>query len=325
MPMSPVAKRTSRLLSLALILILPFVLWTQRWDIYDYLRLRGYQPPAEIAQLAGDVSFNDSSRRLFYVYHPSLEGKGTFNQHCKLSEKTIVLGCYVTGKGIYLYDVTDERLAGVEQVTAAHEMLHAAYDRLSSKEREQVNGWLEQALSQLANERIKTTVEEYRQNGADVNNELHSILGTEVRSLPPELEAYYGRYFANRLKVVEYSEKYEQVFTERKQKIAELDERLTVLKAQIDGLQADVEARSGSLQSERAKLDNYAASGNTSAYNAAVPGYNASVSAYNAKVRELRRLIDSYNTLVAQRNAIVLEESELIKAIDSRPNTLETQ
>jgi hypothetical protein len=57
-------------------------------------------------------------------------------------------------------------------------------------------------------------------------------------------------------------------------------------------------------------------------YNAAVPGFNALVQEYNNEVAQVRNLIDSYNAIVKLRNDIAVEESELVKAIDSRPDTV---
>ncbi len=323
--MGPNTKRFGRLAAMGLVVAAPLVIWTQRWNIYDTLRLRGYQPPAQIAQLATDTSLNDGSRRLFYVYHPELEQKQAFNDNCKSAEKTIVLGCYVSGRGIYLYSVTDERLNGVVQVTAAHETLHAAYERLDGREKQRVKGLIDDAYAKLTDQRIKDTIEDYRQNGADITNELHSILGTEVRSLPAELEQYYSRYFTNRLKIVEYSEKYEQAFTERKNRIADADRQLEALKQQINAGEASLGALSQELKNERARLDKLLASKDYAAYNAAVPGFNSRVNAYNAQVGQVRRLIDQFNALVAERNSIAAEENDLYKAIDSRPDTLKTQ
>ncbi len=320
--------KTKRLISLSSVLLVvaaPVVLWTQRWNIYDAVRLHGYQPPAQVVQLATDTAMNDKTRRLFYVYHPELEDKQTFNTNCKSSEKTIVLGCYVTANGIYLYNVTDERLAGVIQVTAAHETLHAAYDRLSPSDKQHVNNLIDQAYAKVTDQRIKDTIEDYRKNGADTNNELHSILGTEVRDLSPELEQYYTRYFTNRLKIVEYSEKYEQAFTERKQKVEEDDKKLASLKQQIDSGEAELDTLEQQLKNDRARLDAQLASKDYAGYNAGVPGFNARVQAYNAKVASIRSLIDQFNVLVAERNAIATEEGELVKAIDSRPDTIQSQ
>ena len=303
----------------------PFIVWTQRWDIYDYWRLRNYEAPAVVSQLALDTAMSDSARRLFYVYHPELKDKNSFSQSCNSSERTIVLGCYISGNGIYLFSVNDERLNGIMQVTAAHEVLHAAYERLSGGEKERTDQMIQTAYAAVKNQRIHDTIEDYRKNGANIPNELHSILGTEVRDLPLELEDYYKRYFINRLKIVEYSEKYEQAFTERKQKIADYDHQLENLKQQIEALESDLEMREQTLQNERKRLDALLSAKNFDTYNAGVAGFNAQVGAYNSLVGRIRGLIDQHNRLVAERNSIAEEEGELIKAIDSRPETLPPQ
>jgi len=241
-------KRLFSFVSTLLLITLPVVGWTQRQNLYDSWRLHGYQPPAAVAQLATDTTMSDKTRRLFYVQHPALEDKATFSFRCRSGEKTIVLGCYIAGEGIYLSNVTDARLAGVVQVTAAHETLHAAYDRLGRTDKDHVNQLIDQAYAQVTDQRIRNTIEDYRKNGADTVNELHSILGTEVRALPAELEQYYARYFTNRLAVVAYSEAYEQAFTERKQKIIEDDQALAALKQQIDGAEASLDGRARSFE-----------------------------------------------------------------------------
>jgi hypothetical protein len=167
------------------------------------------------------------ARRLFYVYRPVLEDKGSFNQHCSNSEQTIVLGCYIEHQGIYLYNISDQRLNGVIEVTAAHEMLHGAYDRLSDKERQRIDGLTAGVAASLTDERIKSTVENYRKKDPSVvPNELHSILATEVRNLPPDLEAYYGRYFTNRKAIVDLADQYKQAFTEREDHVKSIDAQL---------------------------------------------------------------------------------------------------
>ncbi len=93
-------KRKGGLITFMVLLCLLGLLWTQKWNLYDSLRLRNYQPSAQIAQLASDTTMNDHGRHLFYVYHPELDQKETFNNNCKGNERTIVLGCYVPGVGI---------------------------------------------------------------------------------------------------------------------------------------------------------------------------------------------------------------------------------
>lgn len=291
-----------------------------RQDISDHLRLRGYTPPAEVARLADNTTMQQSSRRLFYIQHPEVAASDVFNEHCRENEHTIVLGCYVPGqRRIFLLAVNDERLEGVKEVTAAHELLHAAYERLSSRERDRVNRLLDEAFTQVTDTRIRETVALYRkQNPAIVPNELHSILGTEVRRLPAELEEYYQRYFTDRSRIVGYSEQYESAFTERRNAVRTFDAQLSSLKDQIDKLSRELRQADEALRAEREEMNRLRANGQTEQYNAIVPGYNARVNRYNADIDRLDRLVSDYNELVQERNAMAAEEAELIEAIDSR-------
>ncbi len=50
-------------------------------------------------------------------------------------KRNAILGCYnPSSRDIYIYNVTNSELDGVKEVTAAHEMLHAAWERLSESE-----------------------------------------------------------------------------------------------------------------------------------------------------------------------------------------------
>jgi hypothetical protein len=269
----------------AILVAMPVLVIWQHQAVYDSFRLRGYVAPDKVVQLATDTGMRDLTRRIFYVYHPSIEDKAPFNKNCKSSEQTIVLGCYVDGKGIYLLSVTDDRLNGVEQVTAAHETLHAVYARLNSKERAKVDVMTAEAFSKLNDQRIKDTIDLYKkQDPSVVPNELHSILGTEVRLLPADLEAYYSRYFSNRTKVVGFSEQYEQAFTDRKNQIVDYDAQLLSLKTEIDNLQSSLSKQATTLSSERERLGKLRSNGQIDAYNAAVPGFNQKVNTYNQDV-----------------------------------------
>lgn len=316
------SRKLSWLILLALLISLS-VAWAKRYDLLDWWRLRNYVPPARIVQLANDTTMTDEGRKLFYVNHPELNDELAFNQNCTISEQSIVLGCYISGQGIYLFDVTDERLTGVQQVTAAHEMLHAAYERLSGSERKRIDTLTQQFFEQLQDVRIQDTVTSYRNRDPSVvPNELHSILATEVVELPAELEAYYSRYFTDRKAVVAFSKAYEAAFQERKDKVAVYDKQLAVLKQEIESDELNLAGLGEDIKLERQRLDALLAAKRFEEYNAGVPPFNAKVDHYNNLVNQIRTLIDRFNRLVAERNSVALEENELIKAIDSRPDTI---
>lgn len=292
------------------------VLW-QYQNILDWASLRNYVPPARISQVADETTMKDNMRRLFYINHPSLDDKSTFNGHCKTGEQTIVLGCYVENRGIYLLDVSDPRLSGVIEVTAAHESLHAAYGRLNSKEKANVDNLINEAYAGVTDERIKATVESYRKSGADVNNELHSILGTEVENLPPALETYYSKYFTDRKKVVGYSKQYEQAFVDLKSEVERDDKQLSSLKNQIESNQSQLDSDGASIDSERRRMDGLLSARKVEEYNNSVSSFNQMVNDYNALVAKTKKLISQYNALVEKRNAAATEQQQLYEAIDS--------
>jgi hypothetical protein len=291
-----------------------------RQNIIDWWRLREYQAPAIVSQLAEQDTMTDYGRRVFFVNQPEIVTKQNFGVSCKNhgGEQTIVLGCYHGGQsGIFLLDVTDSRLDGVEQVTAAHEMLHAAYERLSSKERASVDKMLKDFYKQHLNDpRILKTIEAYKKSEPkDLVNEMHSIFGTEIIDLPVELEQYYRRYFNNRTKVANFAAQYQSEFTSRQEQIDRHDAELDSLRQRIDAAEADLTGRQATINERQAELVGLRNSGSVEAYNAGVPTFNRLVEEYNAQVELIKQLIGQHNDLVARRNAIALEESQLVKEL----------
>lgn len=318
-------KRIVSWLASLIILSIPAIGWLNRNAIYDAYRLHNYTPSSQVVTLADETTMTPEARHLFYVYRPELDDKTAFGTHCPENEQTIVLGCYILHRGIYLYNVPDNRLKGVTEVTAAHEMLHAQYDRLSSKDKANVNRMTADALKGITDQRLLETIENYRKKDPSVvPNELHSILGTEVRNLSPELETYYKRYFTNRGAVVDFADAYKGEFTEREQQVANVDKQLADIKKQIDALNVSLETQQTTLKNQYATMQQQKKSGQIEQYNQQVPLYNQAVNSYNADVNRQRSLVTQYNALVEQRNNLAVEENQLIKALDSR-ETIQTQ
>lgn len=76
--------------------------------------------------------------------------------------------------------------------------------------------------------------------GSDIN-ELHSIIGTTISSVSPELEAYYKRYFTDRSSIVALNAKYTAVFKE--------------VESQSKALSAQIETEKDALKSDLATYD----------------------------------------------------------------------
>ena len=309
-----------RILSILLVVVLivgSIFTWNKRQDITDWYALKNYSPPAEVVKLADNIQMTDKARKIFYINKPKISDETEFLSACS-KEAAIVLGCYISGDGIYIFNVTDKRLNGVKEVTASHEMLHAAYERLSGAEKQRIDNLTNKAFSDLKNQRIIDNVERYRREDPSVvPNELHSILPTEVRDLPKELEEYYRQYFKNRSKVVDLSDGYEEEFESRKETFANITKRLESMKKQIEQDEKELESDYNELKIEQSRLDSLLSSGDVAEYNTAIPAFNRQVNAYNNSVNSVKNLINDYNNLVKQAKSLQVEINQLVNALDS--------
>jgi hypothetical protein len=327
----PIRKRrpwvSLTILALALLLIVVIVI--DRQPIQDWIRLRGYRAPSSIAQLAAQDTMTAYTRHLFYLNKPQLLSTVTaFRQDCPENENTIVLGCYHSDQnGIYIYNVADPTLAGVTQVTAAHEVLHAVYARLSNSARNQLNSELERFYkNDLKDPRVLAEVKLYQQTEpGSVMDEMSCTFGTEVANLPSALNDYYKKYFSNRLAVVVYEQQYQNAFTTRENTITADDQQLSTMKAQIDQQNMTLNGELANLNEQQSQMDALKASGQLDTYNADVPGYNAAVDDYNFGIANLQATITTYNNLVFTRNSVAANLTTLDKALDTRLTTQSTR
>lgn len=294
--------------------------WLKHDEILDWAAARGYQPTATVRGFVSQTTMTPYAERLFYANRPAVQDKKEFNKNCTdPSEEVAVLGCFKGNRaGIYIYDVTDKRLKGIEEVTAAHEMLHQAYQRLGKAEKTRVNGLLQEFHDLQASKDLKDKLANYKSDDPTATlNEMHSIFGTEAAKLPSELERYYAQYFKDRKKVVALYERYQEEFDKRLAKIAEYDKRLESLGAKIESNKATLETRNQQLMQRRAEMDADLNAGRVEEYNAAVAPYNAMVGAYRDLAIATNNLIDEYNDTLAKRNALAVQERELENAINS--------
>jgi hypothetical protein len=312
-------KRLKRYLVMAMAIIVAIVGLRFAQELWDGVRLLGYQPSPAVAAMATKTTMTDSARRLFYVNQPTIETRKSSLNLCKGSEHTIVLGCYVTTKGIFLQAVTDPRLDGVMEVTAAHELLHAAYQRMSLLQQSQLNQKLRSVLTQLQNPRILKLVDTYNaQDPNSVDSELHSIFGTEVRDLSPELEAHYRQYFTDRSAIVALSERYEGVFTALRSRSKTLNQQLTSRQVTLEQLATQVKQEAQGIESERSDLRASILANPGSDYRSHVSDFNQRVHTYNQLVSQLKEQTDTYNQLVTEHNSLALEEKSLVESLENK-------
>ncbi|MFM2429682.1 MAG: hypothetical protein RLZZ511_895 [Cyanobacteriota bacterium] len=289
---------------------------TQGWWI-DALSDRLFAPRSpEIARLAQLSYMTPSAERLFYRQLPSIESKQVFLERCQVPDQAIMLGCYHKGK-IIIQDVTDPRLKGTMEVTAAHEMLHAAYARLSHKEIQDLAPRLTRASNRVKDQRLKSVLNDYKAKDTKLyHNELHSHLGTELADFgDPELETYYQRYFTDRRQVTALAKRSSAVLTQLDQQADQLKPQIEQLEAELTDLeqrikQAETELAAshreldqldGELQSAKIAAENAIQQGATDAYNRINQfeqqkiNYNQQVSQHNDRAEIQRNRITHFN------------------------------
>lgn len=294
-------------------------------EIKDTYIARTVTLSPEVEAVQERLELTDEGSRLFRASQPEILSAEEFNTACHQVSKelTIVLGCY-TNQRFFVYDVEDERLSGIKEVTAAHELLHAAYERLSESEKKELRSWLEETAGTIEDVRFQETVELYKNAEPEhVDNELHSILGTEISVLPKELEEHYARYFKNRSKIVSYATTYEATFTDIERQIRTYDDQLQEYATQKEELEASLEQDRSIIEQRRQEMSEQRASGDIAGYNAAVIGFNQLVQSYNTDIATLQSVVQSYNDVVERRNELAMSQRELMQHMDSKYQLLE--
>lgn len=317
----------STIISIAFtVAILAAVGWVvlNRQFVLDQLNVWWYKPTSDVASIINRAGISDEGRFYYYASQPAIETATQFNLDCPQSEVgNAILGCY-SNEHIYVYDVTNTQLDGIEEVTAAHETLHAVWDRMSDSDKASIGVLLEAALSNINDPQLNARMAYYaKSEPGERVNELHSILGTEYANLGPALEAHYAKYFSDRSKVVALHNSYESVFNNLKTQSDALSSQLDSLKATINANTTEYNAETVSINTDAVALKESANSvDRTSA--AQVNAYNAKrqtlldrLSALDTLRVQINSETDQYNTLVTQYNNIVTSTNNLNESIDS--------
>lgn len=264
--------------------------------LLDQYALATYHPAADVAGIESRLGLTDYARGVFYRTDPKIASKADFNADCETTKGELELGCYYRSS-IYILRIDNQSLVPEMDVVTAHELLHAAWARLSSADKTRLTTQLEQAYAGLGDADLRDRMAQYAQSEPGQQaNELHSILATESVTLPPELETYYARYFTSRSQIVAAHEKYQNVFSSRK---AELENQL----ATIRNLKAQ-------LTSVNRQLDAYRSNGNIPAYNSLVPKQNSLVDSINSRIDTYQSGVEEYNSLSKSLDSQIITDTE---------------
>lgn len=283
----------------------------------DWIRTIGYEPTTEITQLEDKVQFTDEGRSIFLATRPALEDNEAFNRDCSSHNHDVsVLGCY-TGGQIYIYNVESSELDGVKESTAAHEMLHAAWDRLTTAEQQKLTPLLNQVYGAHHDE-LASDLKNYDES--EQLDELHSRIGTQIADLPEELETHYARYFKDQDAVVKFYDQYQAPFKQLQQQLDDLSKELESMKSDIDTRSQAYSTRAEAFQREVSEFNTCADTPDcytTAEFNAKRAELVTEQSALNTYYQQLSALVDSYNQKVDEYNGNVLRTQTLQNSINS--------
>lgn len=300
-----------------------------RQHVSDRALSAQFVPTAELGRYVAEAGLSRDGVMYLHASLPEVVPAFEFDRYCSRSEPGIgVLGCYrLLEKRIYLYDVTDDRLRAIEPVVAAHEMLHAAWDRFTVQERESLAILLEQAFAGLPDDHpLRDRLVQYEKiDPASRIPELYAIIGTEAADLPADLEEHYSRFFTDRAKVVALAVEVYRVFDELDQQlqalVADLEERLAVITERRDAYDRDSAVFRSDLEVYNDRVTRYNAGENVSG----AAGFEeerldliARRDVLRVEREAIQRLIDEYNALLDDLEVLNNELAELNRGINIR-------
>ncbi|MBQ3325855.1 hypothetical protein IJG79_01750 [Candidatus Saccharibacteria bacterium] len=314
-------RRDLLIAAIAMVLVLLGVfIYLNRITIYDWVLAMSYHAPQEVTEVQNKISLTDRAGLIFAATHPSLEDREAFNKNCDSHTTEVsVLGCYAAGQ-IHIYNIQSPELNGVIESTAAHELLHAVWERMKDSDKSKIG----KALMDVYNDSkyhdlLDSDLSSY--DSADRVDELHSRIGTEIADLPDILEQHYARYFKNQDEVVSYYDKYITPFRELDEEIRELEQELEKTNKEIDEKSSEYYKRAELLSGEIDEFNKCARTEGCFANNSSFIARRNELLGAQSSLEDLfnqtNEVVNYYNNLVVEYNSHILRGQELEKAMNS--------
>jgi flagellar capping protein FliD len=277
---------------------------------------------AETLRAAADqATLTAAGRALLEQHHVSVDDKQRFASSCNVTaeENELVYGCNDHGH-IHVLRVDRADVGSLMSVSLAHEMLHAVYASLSRSDRKRVDAMVQAAYEQYGDQHLRDVIAEYEKvEPGSTADELHSLLPTEIGTLPPALERYYAKWFTDRQQIVANYKVLDDKLSALEDQASQIDTQLTGLDAQLKSLDGQIEDAGRRADSLAAQIDSLRAQGRIDESNDLVDPQNAAANEANALVDQYNAMVDQYNALVDHYNQLTANYRELYDSISAVP------
>lgn len=310
-------------LLLVVVTMATFWAFFNRQFIYDQVRVSQFTPSSEVQSLKNSLALTPKGNFLFDASHPLLQTADEFNDSCQQHQETNnpIIGCYVNNS-IFIYNVTASELSGIEETTAAHELLHAVYQRLDQGRKDTLDGELKQAYERVKTPELEKRMSYYEQTepGQEMN-ELHAILGTESINLGPVLEDHYDDIFTSRKKILAYHETYSATFdritTQMKDLESKINTEVTSLNQRIEGYNTKTDSLSSDTSSFNQRSRVLGAFASQAQFNSERSALSTRKQELDAEYTAIQETIGSVESWRATYNQMVDKYNQLSRNINS--------
>jgi hypothetical protein len=291
----------------------------------DQFRVWNFKPTAAVNEQMHRDQMSAEGRFLYLASHPVVESKRDFNQTCSaVTVDTSILGCYIQStKRIFLFHETDKRLDGTEEVMGAHEMLRAAWDRMSSSDHARLLAPLDKVRDTNndpdlnLSERIATI---RKNDPKDYNAELYATVGAEVPDVGGVLEASYAQYFVNRSVVTALNKHSIAYLVALRKKVNALVGTMNTLGNTIDSevttFNSDAAAFEADVATFNARASRPGGFATEGQFNVARAALIARDDALETRSTQINAQVDTFNADLAKLTALDKTALSLVKSLN---------
>ena len=286
--------------------------------IFDVINAQGYDPSQELAEIIKNLRLTPTGDRIMRGTRADLQDANAFNESCKShNDTTILLGCYVNGH-IFVYNINDHDLRGVREATLAHELLHAAWGRMTNQQKEAIRPSLYKMYEE--NEDLRKHLKLYE--STEFYDELHSIVGAQIESekMPEDLRTHYAVYFTDQNLIANYYHKYNDNLVKTEKRLEELEQLIESTKTAIEERETKYNLTNEQLSKDIADFNSRVEKGLISygEYEKQREDLVRRQDAMKTEYAEIQKQLTEYNTYVVEYNQYVVFTEKVYNSMNSR-------